>query len=48
MRGQSVLFPERVMRNGGGKRMGVGMVVRFQLVARPYEIKAWGEEVDRW
>jgi hypothetical protein len=48
MRGQSVLFPERVMRKGGGKRMGVGMVVRFQLVARPYEIKAWGEGVDEW
>jgi hypothetical protein len=26
----------------------VGVVVRFQLVARPYEIKAWGGEVDRW
>jgi hypothetical protein len=23
-------------------------VVRFQLVARPYEIKAWGEGVDEW
>ena len=32
------------MRNGGGKRVGVGMVVRFQLVARPYEIKTLNEE----
>jgi hypothetical protein len=32
----------------GREEDGSGMVVRFQLVARPYEIKAWGEGVDEW
>jgi hypothetical protein len=34
--------------NLGREEVGSGMVKRFKLAARPYEIKAWGEEVDRW
>jgi hypothetical protein len=34
--------------NLGREEVGSGMVERFKLAARQYEIKAWGEEVDRW
>jgi hypothetical protein len=32
------------VKTWGGEEVGSGMVVRFQLVARPYEIKTLNEE----
>jgi hypothetical protein len=39
-------FLSEWVKTWGGEEVGSGMVERFQLVARPYEIKTQNKEVQ--